>query len=1063
MSTKITWTATSGDWSDAANWSGGAVPDSNDAVVIATSAVQTITYDSGNDTIDSLSVGNDHFIMASGSLEVLTTAKFSDGFVQTGGTIEAGTFTVLKSGTLTGGSATGSTVLNISGGIALSDYTLAGSAVLNNASSIISETSGIAVGDNTGVDATINNEAAGTYRIAGDYGITAGAASAVIDNAGLFEKTNGSGTSNIGIDIDSTGTISVASGGTLAFSGPANVISGAVMGAGTIEFANGGDSTLTLGTIGAGAVEIEGATVILGTSTVFSGSLDETAGSVLSIGTNIVTLRGAASEIGQNGNAVVSGTGTLVNAGTLTVMALQVGGSATLDNTGTVSQVYTVTLGDSSGAVANIVNAVGATWTIASGYVLQPGSSTAQTFTNAGIFALNGTSGSSSVNVLFASAAGASIDVAMGTTLIFNSIMSNAGTIAGAGTLQFNNSAAGTFAAGTTLTVAGLDITGSASLSLATSLSYAGVFTENANFGNTTLNLGAYEFSLSGHSNSISGFEGGSTVTGSGTLANSGTLTVGELTLTGPITLDNTGTLIQAGGLTDGDGSGDAAQIINAKGAIYEFASGLTLGAGSGSDSFSNAGTIETTQNTGSTLDPNFSNQASATILAAAGSTLAFSDLFTNAGTITGSGTLQFINSTSATFSAGTALTVGAIDVTDSASLTLATSLSYAGVFTENANFGSTTVNVGNSTFTISGASNSISGFEGNSTVTGSGTLANTGTLGVGELTLGSTVTLTNKGVVNQAGAVTIGDGSGKTAIIDNAAGATWNLVNTNGIGEGASSLSAFENFGTLSVTPGSNATTTISTDFTNEKGGTINIGSGTLDNSGTLVSAGTIEGTELQLVNSSVTDFNAGTAFSALKELVITDGATLNVGENFNYNDTVVDAANVGETTINLAAHTVALRGAVSFSAFEGGAQVTGGGTLELEGKTQLANLTLGSTSALTNSGTITATGNFQVGDSSGAAATFTNLAKSIYDITNDSGISIGSSMASHFINDGLFQMTANGGTSVISAPFVNNGTITVSSGGTLEFTAGSLSGSGVINGTETTDQYGNIFITHA
>jgi hypothetical protein len=1059
MSTTVTWTATTGDWSDAANWSGGAVPDSNDSVVISTAAVQTITYDSGNDTIYALSVGNDHFVMASGSLEVLTKATFNDGFIQTGGTIESGTFTVLKSGTLTGGSATGSTVLTISGGIALSSYTLAGSAVLNNASNIVNQTGGITVGDNTGVDATINNEAKGTYRIAGDYDIASGAASAVIDNAGLFEKTDGSRTSNIGIDIDSTGTISVASGGTLAFSGPANVISGAVTGAGTIEFANGGHSTLTLGTIAAAFVEIEGATVILGTNTALSGSLDETANSVLSIGANTVTVEGAASEIGQNGNAIVSGTGTLDNAGTLSVMALQLGGSATLENTGTVDQVYNITIGDSSGAVANVINAAGASWTIASGYQVEAGSSTAQSFTNDGTFALSGTSGSSTVDIMFASAAGASVDAAGGTTLTFDSIMTNAGTLGGAGTIQLNYSAAGTLSAGTTLASAGLDITGSASLTLATSLAYSGVFTENADFGNTTLSLGAYEFSLSGSSNSISGFEGGSTVTGSGTLANSGTLTVGELTLAGPVTLDNTGTIIQAGNVTDGDSAGDTAQIINAKGALYEFASGLTLSAGSGSDQFSNAGTVETTQNTTSTIDADVSNQASATILAAAGSTLQFNGFFTNAGTIAGSGTVQLINSASATFSAGTTLGVGAIDITDGASLTLGTSLSYGGVFTEAAGFGTTVVNVGTSTFTLSGASNTISGFEGGSTVTGSGTLANTGTLGVGQLTLGSTVTLLNKSVVNQAGAVTIGDGSGKTALIDNAAGATWKLINTNGIGEGASSLSGFENFGTLSVTPGTNAVTTIDTDFTNEKGGIIDIATGALDNSGTLINAGTLEGTDLQLTGSSVTNVNGGTSLAGLKELDMANVATLNVGLNFNYNGIVKDTGSFGETTINLAAHTVQLRGAVTLS----GAQVIGGGTLELEGKTQLSNFTLGSTSALSNSSTITATGNFSVGDSSGAAATFTNLAKSVYDIANDSNVSLGSSMASRFINDGLFELTATTGTSVVSAPFVNNGTITVSNGGTLEFTAGSLSGSGVINGHETTDNYGNIFITHA
>ena len=428
MSTTVTWTATSsGNWSDEANWSDDAVPNSNDNVLISTSSVQTITYDTGNTTINELTVGNDHFVMANGSLEILTNATFNDGYVQTGGTLESGTVKILKSGTLTGGSATGSTVLNIAGGIALANYTLAGSAELNNNNAVISQTGQITVGDNTGVDATIDNMSGGTYQIAGDYGITGGAASAVLDNAGVLEKSAGSGTSNIGIDVVSTGTISVASGGTLAFSGPTNVIGGALTGAGTVEFANAGNSTLTVASITTGAVEIESATVTLGTSTTLSGSLDETAGGVLSIGANTLTVNGAASSIGLNGNALVTGTGTLDNAGTLTLMALQVGGEATLENTGSVNQVYNVTVGDSSGEVAHVINAAGASWTMASGYQLEAGSSTAQTFTNDGSFSLNGTSGSSSVEVLFTSAAGASIGASTGTTLAFDSITTNAG------------------------------------------------------------------------------------------------------------------------------------------------------------------------------------------------------------------------------------------------------------------------------------------------------------------------------------------------------------------------------------------------------------------------------------------------------------------------------------------------------------------------------------------------------------------------------------------------------------------------------------------------------------
>jgi hypothetical protein len=168
------------------------------------------------------------------------------------------------------------------------------------------------------------------------------------------------------------------------------------------------------------------------------------------------------------------------------------------------------------------------------------------------------------------------------------------------------------------------------------------------------------------------------------------------------------------------------------------------------------------------------------------------------------------------------------------------------------------------------------------------------------------------------------------------------------------------------------------------------------------------------------------------------------------------------GSDTINLAGHGFVLTGHANFIGAFGNDVINGPGTLTVAGSTSFGAVELGETANFTNVGTLLASNSLQIGDGSSNAATFLNGAKGIYDIvTDNASISHGSSVMSDFLNSGLFEKTAGTGTTVISPNFTNNGTITVTSG-TLEFAAGSLVNNGTINGVETTDQNGNIFITH-
>ena len=858
MATSVTWTVNAdGDWATSANWSTGTVPDSTDNVTISTSSFHTITHDTGNDTINQLTVGNDLFVLSSGSLNVLTTASFADGFHQSGGTFSAGVVAV-HGGVLTGGSTTGTTTLDAYATTAISNYMVAGSAIYYDLN-VTNQTGQITVGDSTGANARIHIASAAKYNITGDYGISNGATSAEILNSGVLAKTNGSGTSDVGISIISNGTLSAAAGGTLEFDGTNNTITGALTGPGSIAFGAFSKTTLTMGTISVASLQvIDGASLTIGTSTILNG-----------------------------------------------------------------------------------------------------------------------------------------------------------------------------------------------------------VLTQAADFGNTVINVGANTLTIAGAGSSISGFEGASTITGSGAFANTGSLSLASLTLGNTVTLSNTGIINQTGSVTIGDSSGALARISNAAGGIYDFVQDVNIGIGANTGAaFVNAGTLEKTVSTGtSSIAAAVSNAASASILASTG-TLSFSNSLSNAGAIAGAGHVQLVNSAQATLAAGTSLTVAEFDVLDNATLTLGTSLAYGGIFTEEADFGQALVALGANTLTLSGASNVINGFEGASTINGSGELVNSGTLSLGELTLGGTATLDNTGVVNQAGGFTLGDVAGNTAIVDNAAKATWKLINTFGISAGASSLSQFENFGTLNAVPGSGATVTVAGGLINETGGKVTIGSGTLDVSGSFTNKGAISGDTLQ-VTGGVTTLTTGTSMTNT-ETDLLNGATLTLGVNLNYKGTFTDSASFGQTTINLAGHALGLSGPTSFTGFEGSALLIGGGTLTTTGTVSLGSLIVGGTSVYTNGGALSAIGNLTVGDGSGMAASVLNAAKGIYDFVNDSGIGVGASMASVFTNNGLFEKTAGTGTSVVTDHFVNNGTIMVTSG-TIEFTAGSLANNGTINGVVTTDNSGNVFITHS
>ncbi|TAN51540.1 MAG: filamentous hemagglutinin N-terminal domain-containing protein, partial [Methylococcaceae bacterium] len=90
--TSVAWTGgASGNWSNPANWAGGAIPDHANVLAVTIAAGKTVTYDSGVEgatTLNTLSSGG-NLLMAAGTLST-TGDLVTAGYSQSGGTLNVG-------------------------------------------------------------------------------------------------------------------------------------------------------------------------------------------------------------------------------------------------------------------------------------------------------------------------------------------------------------------------------------------------------------------------------------------------------------------------------------------------------------------------------------------------------------------------------------------------------------------------------------------------------------------------------------------------------------------------------------------------------------------------------------------------------------------------------------------------------------------------------------------------------------------------------------------------------------------------------------------------------------
>jgi hypothetical protein len=587
------WVGTAGaDWgSSAANWSAG-LPNSNSNAVIDTTAVLTVSYGAADSfTVHSLTVGNDVFDMTGGSLTITTTASFAEGFTQTGGTLTAGgKVTVKGNGALTSGAAEGHTAFVFDGTVALANYTLGGATVLGNKKTT-NLTGQITLGDNTGANATIDNEEGGVFDITGDVGIGRGATTALFVNAGTLEKTGGSGGTNstvIQVNVTDTGSIVVATG-TLDFSGQCS-FAGAISGAGQIILS--GNGAIGQGTTVSAAVftiSNPGIVVTLNENLSLAHTFNLQNGAALDLTGVTLTLSETNSFVNVS---ALEGTGTLITAhpSTTNVSGFFLGGGVAWKNFGTVSEVNPLQIGDTTFNPATLINEKGGVFELAVvGIGISAGAALDSSFVNNPGALLEKTSGTGpSVVAVDVTDHGAII--VQTDTLDFTG-MTNifAGKISGAGQFEIGGGS-NLIGVGTAITAATFTV-GGALVTLAENLTYAGTF--NAD-GNALMNLNGFSLKLSG--NDV--FSNGNTIDGTGTIVTVAGSTVsisGLTTLGGAVSWENSGTISDSYILQIGDGSFDVASFTNKKGGVFDIVAdtvGIDVGAQPTSSFVNSAGAL---------------------------------------------------------------------------------------------------------------------------------------------------------------------------------------------------------------------------------------------------------------------------------------------------------------------------------------------------------------------------------------------------------------------------------------------------------------------------------------
>ncbi len=841
--------------------------------------------------------------------------------------------------------------------------------------------------------------------------------------------------------IDNGTTIDNLGGGVVdAAGGNVTINGGAVLEGGTLESSGGGEI------VEAGYATLDGSTQLvtsLGTVALNNNTSLYLLGTIDNVGTialnssgydtdlvanaSTVTLTGGGTiAMSDNGNNRIygeSGSNLLVNLNNTITGSGQIGaGQLTLINDATI---------DSNGAAG---------MTIYTGNVV----------TNNALIEATGSGGLSIVGgTTIANAASTGIVAASGGNVDLNGATIAGGTITSSGGAAVYETGSSTLD-GSTQT---LTNTGTVVLDNNTSLVLLGSID---NTGTISLQSTGYQTDLIINSPTV-------TLTGGGTIAmsdNGNNRIYGASGAYELINVDNTIT---------GAGQLGAGQLTLVNDSTIDFTggSGSTLYTG---NAVSNNALIEETGSGGLSITggTTIANAAATGILAANGGNIYLNGATIAGGTIETSGGAAVYETGSATLdgSAGRVTNLGTIAMDNNTTMLLLGTINNAGTILVNSTGYQTNLIVDSPTVTLTGGGTLAMSDNGNNRLYGassayvlnnvSDTIAGAGQLGAGQLTLinGGTIEATGGNALyvnlgstgtNTTSGAMLGVGSG-------------GLVFQNGI---------YTNSGLIEAQNGSSVTFQSGATLTND-------GSTGILSKGTYEALSTGSGATVALGNSVVKTDSATLIYSGVGATITAGGtsvaSTLSTisatgvldvlnGASFvspasltDKGQIVLSAGTLGAKVLTIAAGaTITGSGTITAGLHDFGVIVATGGVLTVNGNGTISGLVEG-TGTLSLSGHTTTLGSGATLDVSAITMinhANLNLATNIafagtFDVVG--GETITTSNGSSFTNTGVFEETGSG-TSTVSAPFSNSGTILVSSG-TLDFTAGlSNAANGVID----------------
>ncbi len=1034
-----------------------------------------------------------------GAASFTATSDITGTTSLTGGTVAiAADQTLSVSGSASIGTATyleGPGTLLTSGPVSLVGEMLFGDGATWSNSGTASDAGLVLFGVQVSDTVTFVNQTGGVFDLTTD---TAGFteydygnyATATFDNAGLLEKTGGTGTNYIEALLTNTGTINVASGVLELDSG--GVIDGTLEGVGTLALAGGtftssdfaglSGSNLLLdgGVVGFSAASIDGTFTETTGAASFADAADLTGTILLTGGTvaiaadQTLTVSGSAS-IGSayGGAAYLEGPGTLVTSGPVSLVGeMFIGDGVTWSNSGTVSDAALILSGLQDGDTATFVNQSGGVFdltTDTAGFTdyIYPLFVNA-TFDNAGLLAKIGGAGTSTIAATVNSTGRIEVDSGV---LELTAGGSFAGTIAGNGTVAFagGRSTLSALASGNLLVdggildgISGSEITGSIAIT------------------DGKLSVGASQTLTVSGSASIGTADGGANLEGPGTLVTSGPVSlVGEVFVGDGITWSNSGTVSDAGPVVFVLQNSYIATFVNQTGGVFDLttdAAGFTVNyyVDYATPTFDNAGLLAKTGGTGTSyIEALLTNTG--TINVASG-VLELDSGGVIDGTLEGAGTLALAGGTF-TSSDFTGLSDsnllldggvvgfsvvsidGALTETDGAAGFAATA-DVAGTILLT---GGTIAIAADQTLTISGSASLGVANEVAPYLEGPGTLVTSGLVSlVGEVFFGDGVTWSNSGTVSDAAPILFGIQESDTATLINQSGGVVDLTTDGGsIYNESGGQQTFDNAGLLAKTGGT-GTSYIEAPLTNT--GTINVASGVLELDSGGVIDGTLEGAGiLALAGGTFTssDFAVLSGSNLLLDGGVVGFSTASIDGTFTETTGAASFAATADITgaISLTGGTVAIAAdqtlTVSGSASLGvvnevAPYLEGPGTLFTSGPVSLVReLFIGDGVTWSNSGTVSDAGLVVFGLQDSDTATFVNQTGGVFDLTTDNaGFTEGyyryyATVTFH--NAGLLAKTGGTGTCYIEALLTNTGTINVASG-VLELDSGGTLGGTIV-----------------